>query len=33
MGSSTRKYAAVEAADMFDEVEASLQQLEKKGGL
>ena len=27
------KYAAVEAADMFDEVEASLQQLEKKGGL
>src|SRR6266700_2749553 len=27
------KYAAVEAADMFDEVEASLQQLSKKGGL
>jgi hypothetical protein len=27
------KYAAVEAADMLDEVEASLQQLEKKGGL
>ncbi len=27
------KYATVEAADMFDEVEASLQQLEKKGGL
>jgi hypothetical protein len=27
------KYAAVEAADMFDEVEASRQQLEKKGGL
>src|SRR6266516_753386 len=25
------KYAAVEAADMFDEVEASLQQLSKKG--
>ena len=27
------KYAAVEAADMLDEVEASLQQLEKRGGL
>jgi hypothetical protein len=27
------KYATVEAADLFDEVEASLQQLEKKGGL
>jgi hypothetical protein len=27
------KYAAVEAADMLDGVEASLQQLEKKGGL
>ena len=27
------KYAAVEAADLFDEVEASLEQLSKKGGL
>src|SRR5258708_4181298 len=27
------KYATVEAADLFDEVEASLQQLSKKGGL
>ena len=27
------KYATVEAAGMFDEVEASLQQLSKKGGL
>ena len=27
------KYATVEAANMFEEVEASLQQREKKGGL
>jgi hypothetical protein len=27
------KYATVEAADLFDEVEASLQHLSKKGGL
>jgi len=27
------KYAMVEAADLFDEGEASLQQLSKKGGL
>ena len=26
------KYATVEASQMFDEIEASLQQLAKKGG-